>query len=140
MAPKKRNPNEPLNLQEPELSTNNEVRFQNGIDLFNNAQYWEAHESWEDIWKELGDESLDDWEILLRGLIQIAAGLHCVSLQKKRGARGNLKKGWTKILLWDGEFLGLNLSALATEAERCLDCPNCMTGYIMKRESVNEIF
>ena len=133
MAPRKRLIKDELSLSEPELSARDEVLFDIGINLFNSGKYWDAHESWEEIWQELGDDPEDDWEILLRGLIQVAAGLHCVYLKKNRGARGNLKKGWTKISLWNGEFLGLNLSSISQEAERRLDCPECMTGYILKR-------
>ena len=138
MAPRKRKTNEKLTIVEPELSKANEVRFQDGINLFNIGQYWNAHESWEEIWQELGEEPEDDWEILLRGLIQIAAGLHCVLLQRKKGSRRNLMKGWSKILLFEGYFLGLDLKNLAKETERCLDCPECMTDYMLKREFTNE--
>ena len=138
MAPRKRKTAERLTLVEPELSAENEVRFQYGIDLFNTGHYWDAHESWEEIWQELGDEPEDDWEILLRGLIQIAAGLHCLFLKKERGSRGNLKKGWSKIALREDHFLGLDLKSLAREVERCLDCPDRMTGYIIKRKLTNE--
>ena len=138
MAPRKRKTAERLTLVEPELSAENEVRFQYGIDLFNISHYWDAHESWEEIWQELGDEPEDDWEILLRGLIQIAAGLHCLFLKKERGSRGNLKKGWSKIALREDHFLGLDLQSLVREVERCLDNPDRMTGYIIKRELTNE--
>ena len=138
MAPRKRKTAERLTFVEPELSAESEVRFQYGIDLFNTGHYWDAHESWEEIWQELGDEPEDDWEILLRGLIQIAAGLHCLFLKKERGSRGNLKKGWSKIALREDHFLGLDLKSLAREVERCLDCPDRMTGYIIKRELTNE--
>ena len=138
MAPRKRKTAERLTLVEPELSAENEVLFQYGIDLFNIGNYWDAHESWEEIWQELGDEPEDDWEILLRGLIQIAAGLHCLFLKKKRGSRGNLKKGWSKIALCEDHFLGLDLQSLVREAERCLDNPDRMTGYIIKRKLTNE--
>ena len=138
MALRKRKTAERLTFVEPELSAENEVRFQYGIDLFNTGHYWDAHESWEEIWQELGDEPEDDWEILLRGLIQIAAGLHCLFLKKERGSRGNLKKGWSKIALREDHFLGLDLKSLAREVERCLDCPDRMTGYIIKRELTNE--
>ena len=138
MAPRKRKTAERLTLVEPELSAENEVLFQYGIDLFNIGHYWDAHESWEEIWQELGDEPEDDWEILLRGLIQIAAGLHCVLLQKERGSRRNLMKGWSKIVLFKDHFLDLDFKNLARETERCLDCPECMTGYMIKREFTNE--
>lgn len=138
MAPRKRKTAERLTLVEPELSAENEVRFQDGIDLFNIGHYWDAHESWEEIWQELGDEPEDDWEILLRGLIQIAAGLHCLFLKKERGSRGNLKKGWSKIALRKDHFLGLDLQSLVREVERSLDNPDRMTGYTIKRELTNE--
>ena len=138
MAPRKRKTAERLTLVEPELSAENEVLFQYGIDLFNIGHYWDAHESGEEIWQELGDEPEDDWEILLRGLIQIAAGLHCLFLKKKRGSRGNLKKGWSKIALCEDHFLGLDLQSLVREVERCLDNPDRMTGYIIKRKLTNE--
>jgi len=138
VAPRKRKTAERLTLVEPELSAENEVRFQYGIDLFNTGHYWDAHESWEEIWQELGDEPEDDWEILLRGLIQIAAGLHCLFLKKERGSRRNLKKGWSKIALREDHFLGLDLQSLVREVERCLDNPDRMTGYIIKRELTNE--
>ena len=138
MAPRKRKTAERLTLVEPELSAENEVRFQYGIDLFNIGHYCDAHESWEEIWQELGDEPEDDWEILLRGLIQIAAGLHCLFLKKERGSRRNLKKGWSKIALREDHFLGLDLQSLVREVERCLDNPDRMTGYIIKRELTNE--
>ena len=138
MAPRKRKTAERLTLVEPELSAENEVQFQDGIDLFNIGHYWDAHESWEEIWQELGDEPEDDWEILLRGLIQIAAGLHCLFLKKKRGSRGNLKKGWSKIALCEDHFLGLDLQNLVREVERSLDNPDRMTGYIIKRKLTNE--
>ena len=80
MAPRKRLIKDELSLSEPELSARDEVLFDNGINLFNSGKYWDAHESWEEIWQELGDKPEDDWEILLRGLIQVAAGLHCLSL------------------------------------------------------------
>lgn len=42
-----------------------------GIDLFNYQYYWEAHESWEGLWKL--EDRRSDCALLLRGLIQISA-------------------------------------------------------------------
>ena len=54
-----------------------------GLNLFNNEQFFEAHEAWEDLWNlEQGRD-----RVFLQGLIQVAA--HFVHLQKRNwsGAR-----------------------------------------------------
>ena len=46
-------------------------RYREGIDLFNQGYYWEAHEAWEDVWKVMargGSEAQ-----ILQGLIKVAA-------------------------------------------------------------------
>ena len=58
-----------------------------GVDLFNRAFFWEAHESWEAVWHAAGKESVPGR--FLQGMIQVSAALlqrHCGRL---RGA-GNL--------------------------------------------------
>lgn len=58
--------------------------FRFGIDLFNHAYFWEAHEAWEVIWKALpeGPERR-----LVRGLIQLAAALLKMEVGEAEGAR-----------------------------------------------------
>ena len=46
--------------------------FWEGLDLFNGDQFFEAHESWEAIWRSTTPEPKD----LFQGLIQLAAGMH----------------------------------------------------------------
>ena len=42
-----------------------------GIDLYNFAYWWEAHEAWEELWQNAEDE----YRLFLQGLIQISASL-----------------------------------------------------------------
>ncbi len=42
-----------------------------GIDLFNHGFYWEAHETWEQLWIELGRSGRD--ADFIKGLIKLAA-------------------------------------------------------------------
>lgn len=56
-----------------------------GIDLFNAAFFWEAHESWEAIWHAVGHETLVGR--CVQGLIQAAAAL----LQHHRGRVGGAR-------------------------------------------------
>jgi hypothetical protein len=53
-------------------------RLEQGRVAFNRGEYFEAHELWEDAWRELAGAE----RIFVQGLIQIAAGLH--HLQQRR--------------------------------------------------------
>ena len=44
--------------------------FLRGLDLFNHGYYWEAHESWEALWRDAQDLAT---KALLQGLIRLAA-------------------------------------------------------------------
>ena len=45
--------------------------YMDGIWLFNEGYYWEAHEAWEAIWKLMGRHGIE--EQFLKGLIKVAA-------------------------------------------------------------------
>ena len=53
-----------------------------GVAHFNNREFWEAHESWEELWLEAGT----DIHQYLQGLIQLAAAYHHVKRGTTRGA------------------------------------------------------
>ncbi|HEY5609636.1 MAG TPA: DUF309 domain-containing protein [Thermoanaerobaculia bacterium] len=55
--------------------------FFEGVEHFNRLEFWEAHESWEDLWL-VADESNQ----FLQGLIQMAAAYHHVRRGTFRGA------------------------------------------------------
>ena len=57
-------------------------RFEEGVAHFNALAFWEAHESWEELW--LVAES--DVEQFLQGLIQLAAAYHHIRRGTWRGA------------------------------------------------------
>ena len=48
------------------------THFREGVDRFNTLRFWDAHESWEELWLEAETE-LDQF---LQGLIQLAAAYH----------------------------------------------------------------
>ena len=64
-----------------------------GSVLFNRAQFFEAHEVWEDAWRR----ALGADEILLHGLIQVAAGFHKLQCGQPSGAASLLAKGDAKL-------------------------------------------
>lgn len=87
-----------------------------GIDLYNHGYWWEAHESWEDVWR--GFERKTPLERLLRGLIQAAACHIKIWTGQERGA-ATLASGAHNHLRaaaadWDDEtMLGLEVRGFA---------------------------
>jgi hypothetical protein len=69
------------------------VRIEQGRSAFNRGAYFEAHERWEEAWKELDGAD----RIFLQGLIQIAAGLHHLQQRRPRPAAAQLRKGLDKV-------------------------------------------
>ena len=72
-----------------------------GVDLFNRAYFWEAHEAWEEVWNAVGHTTSPGR--LLQGMIQVSAALLKRHLGVPRGASGNFRKA------------GVNLEAVELE-------------------------
>lgn len=129
MPPRKRTIKEISHLHEPRLTGQQNSDFQKGISLFNQGNYWEAHEAWEDVWKTLSDRPEDDGEIILRGLIQFTAGLHKLSTGKLKGGLANLAKAHEKLKLYPDRFLGVDLTEILSSVELSQDTPLELLGY-----------
>lgn len=68
-----------------------------GVFLFNQREYWYAHEAWERIW--MGAEP--NAKLFYQGLIQLAAGFVKIQQRQHKGAQANLRKGLEKFRLLD---------------------------------------
>ena len=99
-------------MREPHLTATQFDAWCEGIELFDAGEYWHAHERWEEIWRAMGNGPDDDAEIVLRGFIQLAAGLHLVHAGRLDGARHNLEKAARKLLLAPATFLGIELGRI----------------------------
>ena len=62
-----------------------------GVDLYNYAYWWEAHEQWEGLWRLAGSQSVCG--LYLRGLIQISAALIKWHQGNQRGTVGLFGRG-----------------------------------------------
>ena len=80
------------------------THFREGLAHFNNAEFWEAHESWETLW--LVAES--DVEQFLQGLIQIAAAYHHVKRGTLRGAPRLFEAGLRRLASFPPNFCGVD--------------------------------
>lgn len=89
-----------------------DARLQPGRDAFNRGAFFEAHELWEDVWRDLAG----DQRTLVQGLIQVAAGLHHLQRGRQRPAAHLLARGVQKI-----SRAGLReVDALVRDVERLL--------------------
>lgn len=73
-------------LMPPEQWSENHA-YLRGCDFFNRGWWWEAHETWEELWHVVEGHHPRQWE-LLKGLIQLAA----CALQRERGIDGGAER------------------------------------------------
>ncbi|MDB5033780.1 MAG: hypothetical protein JWQ98_1021 [Chlorobi bacterium] len=99
-------------LAAPVLSQQQRSDFDEGRSLFNAGSYWHAHESWERVWLAMGNGDGDDAEIILRGLIQLAAALHLSGIGRMDGSMSNFRKAEEKLAIAPRDFLGIDIPAL----------------------------
>ncbi len=79
-----------------------------GVRLFNQKRFFEAHEALEALWLEArGDE-----KVFLHGLIQVAAAFHHLQRNNPAGFRSLLEKSWRKLEKFGGTMNGIQLAAL----------------------------
>ena len=63
--------------------------LEEGLLLFNEGKFYDAHEVWEDLWRETTDPVL---KTCYQGLIQSAVGLHHLGRRNSMGARSQIGK------------------------------------------------
>lgn len=86
-------------------------RYQVGIRHFNAREFYDAHEVWEDVWRE----SHGMEKRFLQGLIQAAVALHHHSTGNVVGACSLMARARRNLEACPGEFGGIHLTALLAE-------------------------
>jgi hypothetical protein len=101
--------NKPLNDQD----------FNRGVDLFNRAHFFDAHEVLEDVWRSLPRDrpSRRHLRLHVQGLIQLAVAFHHASTGNHLGARSVLERALRNLNGADRSFPDLDLDRLRTELE-----------------------
>jgi uncharacterized protein len=82
--------------------------YARGIELFNEQSFYDAHEIWEDVWRE----STGDEKKFLQGLIQAAVALHHHSTGNVVGACSLLERSRKNLAVYPEDFGGIELAAL----------------------------
>jgi hypothetical protein len=102
-----------VSLLHPQLSQEDRKRLlAEGLESFRHGDFYAAHDAWEEVWRSTTPEPKD----LLRGLIQIAAGLHLErDLDRPAAALSVLGRGRGHLETHGATGLGLDLAALASK-------------------------
>jgi predicted metal-dependent hydrolase len=105
-----------MRVLHPDLSTEERERFfGEGIALFNQGRFFEAHETWEEIWRSTTPEPKD----LFQGLIQVAAALHqFLTLKRIDGPRRTLAKARRRLEPYVPIALGIDIEDLLEQTGR----------------------
>lgn len=88
-----------------------------GIDEFNRAYFFEAHETLEDLWRETSGPL----RLFYQGLIQLAVALYHLSNGNRRGALNLLSKGLDKLSVYQPVCQDIDVEALCAEARVWLE-------------------
>lgn len=93
-------------------------RYLQGIEHFNRQEFFEAHDIWEELWREMKG---DDSRVFYQGLIQAAVALH-------HYRNGNFDGAWRmwgfsleRLDLYRPRHEGLNIEAFVNAMWRALE-------------------
>ncbi len=90
-------------------------RYLKGIEHFNAREFYDAHETWEELWHEQHGEAAN----FVQGLIQFATALHHFEARNFKGAK-ILYEGGVELLSPDGEtYWDLPVRKLIEDTRAC---------------------
>jgi predicted metal-dependent hydrolase len=98
------------------MSYENDPRFLKGIEEFNREEFFECHETLEELWlEERGEERQ-----FFQGIIQIAAGYFKLQQGVPVGAVKLWRTGLQKLTAYQPVYCGMNVEALTQGVESSL--------------------
>src|SRR5258708_36112879 len=86
-----------------------DLMYQKGLEAFNSAHFYDAHEHWEEVWLETPNPD----KMFLQGLIQVAAAFHHYSRANLQGTRNLLQAGLLKLNCFPEVHGGVGIWALS---------------------------
>jgi len=91
---------------------NHKASFGHGIELFNARRFFDAHETWEEIWLP----SPEPQKTFLQGIIQIAAAYHHYLRGNPKGACSLLSAGLRRLESFPSAYHGIEIEPLRVAA------------------------
>ena len=87
-----------------------------GIEQFNRGEYFEQHETLEELWLQ----EPDDVRYLYQGILLVGVGFHHLGRGNYNGAVSKLRGGLEKLRWFAPRCQGVDVERLVREAEGCL--------------------
>ena len=84
------------------------MKFESGIEQFNRGEFFETHETWEEIWLAAPEPE----KTFLQGMIQVAAAFHHYTRGNIRGSRSLLAAGLKKLESFPSDHRGIRLDEI----------------------------
>ncbi len=94
----------------------NSEQFIEGLRLFNQGYYWEAHEVWEEVWRNEDDEA----KTFAQAFVQVAAANNFVKSSKLTSAKYLFEKALQKFYEFQNVKCGIEVHALTHDIESAL--------------------
>ncbi len=88
-----------------------------GIEEFNRGEFYECHEYLEEAWMREPKRV----RFLYQGILQVGVGFYHLQNGNWRGATGLLRNGTVRLRDFEPATLGIDVSRLVRECERCLE-------------------
>ena len=82
------------------------------IEQFNRGEFWECHETLEDVWRE----TAYPFRLFYHAVIKTAVGFHHLSRHNRHGARVKLRDGVELLELFQPVWMGVRTDLLLAEA------------------------
>jgi predicted metal-dependent hydrolase len=99
-----------------DLSPDERVAFEKGVDEFNRGFYFECHDTLEEVWTGVRSESRD----FLQGLIQVSVAFYHLSNGNLVGAESLLERARKRFAPYPDSCYGFDLGAHRRELEAWL--------------------
>ncbi|MCG8449257.1 MAG: DUF309 domain-containing protein [Pirellulales bacterium] len=99
----------------PEEPPQHDPLYLQGIQYFNECEFFEAHETWEELWSEYRGEARKFYQ----GLIQVAVALHHFGNGNIRGAKKVYFTSRSYLEQYPSNYAALDLESFLKQYEKC---------------------
>jgi predicted metal-dependent hydrolase len=104
-------------VAEPVLEDEERRGFDKGVEEFNRGDFFECHDSLEEVWTGIRGPARD----FFQGLIQVSVGFYHLGNANRGGALTLLRRGLSRLERYPDVYGGLDLGALRPEVARWID-------------------
>jgi len=88
-----------------------------GVKLFNDGSYFEAHDFFEDLWMEAEAKDRDFYQ----GMVHVSVGSYHLICGNYTGALSQYRKGVEKLEKYEGSIKSINLKLFLEEIKRLIN-------------------